>query len=218
VSDDVRRRRQAMLGAFAGVAVVVAAIVGIAVAGDSGDDGAASSQAAAGPAATTPAGATPAPTAAATPAATAGTPTAAAPTRAPANPGFPPLPEGADPALATKPTVTAGSGTLTKLTVKPLIRGKGPAARAGQGVTVNYVGALYRTGEEFDASWSRSEPVTFQLGAGNVIPGIDQGLVGATVGSRVQLDIPANLAYGDSPQNGAPPGPLRFIVDVLAVQ
>ncbi|MFY1626321.1 FKBP-type peptidyl-prolyl cis-trans isomerase [Micromonospora sp. WMMD735] len=132
---------------------------------------------------------------------------------------FPKLPDGADQALCTKPQATKGEGELTGLKATPLIRGTGPAAQAGQQITVNYVGVSYKTGEEFDASWKRSEPFTFGLGQGNVIPGWDQGMQGQTVGSRVQLDIPADLAYGDKPQRpGAPSGPLRFIVDVLAVQ
>lgn len=199
MTDDVRRRQQAMIGAFAGVAVVVAAMVGIAVAGDSGDDASA-------------------PAAQPAPAATTAAPAPEQTTQAQAGSGFPQLPAGADPALASKPTTHAGTGTLTKLTVTPLVKGKGAAARVGQSVTVNYVGVRYETGEEFDASWKRSEPYTFQLGAGQLIPGFEQGLVGVTVGSRVQVDIPANLAYGENPSNGAPAGPLRFIVDVLAAQ
>lgn len=128
------------------------------------------------------------------------------------DPQFPPLPERADPALATKPTATAGSGELTELKVTTLIDGTGPAAQSGQQITVNYVGVSFRTGEEFDSSWQRSQPYMFELGAGQVIPGWDQGLVGVKVGSRVQLDIPSELAYGDT---GRLPGPLRFIVDVL---
>lgn len=189
-----KRRRQALTGAFAGVAVVaviIAAILLFGTAKKRSDD-------------------------------TAGSPASTAPTAAasqPANnPAFPPLPEGADPALGKKPTTSAGSGELKKLIVTPLIEGKGTPAKAGQGITVNYVGVSYKTGAEFDASWNRSEPFSFQLGTGGVIPGWDQGLVGVKVGSRVQLDIPSNLAYGDHPQGGAPAGPLRFIVDVLAVQ
>ncbi|HET8660669.1 MAG TPA: FKBP-type peptidyl-prolyl cis-trans isomerase [Micromonosporaceae bacterium] len=142
------------------------------------------------------------------------TPTAGATSAA----AFPPLPPGADPALRTKPSTGPGTGEVTKLVVTPLVTGQGPAATAGQRVTVNYVGVLYRTGAEFDASWTRSQPFTFQLGAGNVIQGWDQGLVGVRVGSRVQLDIPARLAYGDNPGGGRPAGPLRFVVDLLAAQ
>jgi peptidylprolyl isomerase len=199
---QVKKRNQALAGAGAGLAVVaiLVAVFFIARGGSDGED-------VGSPALTTTA--SPSPTAAAEPEAPA--------TQPPAG-DFPPVPAGADPALKTKPQVKAGSGTPSKLTVTPLIKGKGPAAKAGQNITVNYVGVTYASGEEFDASWNRSEPFSFQLGAGGVIPGWDQGLVGATVGSRVQLDIPAELAYGDNPQGGAPGGPLRFVVDVLAVQ
>ncbi|MGN9889653.1 FKBP-type peptidyl-prolyl cis-trans isomerase [Micromonospora sp. L31] len=179
---EAKKRRQAWLGALAGLAVI-AVIVGVFVVTRGGDD----------------------PEPAASPAGCPG--------------GFPTLPDGADRALCTKPPAGKGEGELSGLKATPLIRGTGAAAQSGQQITVNYVGVSYRTGEEFDASWKRSEPFSFMLGQGNVIPGWDQGLQGQTVGSRVQLDIPADLAYGDKPQRpGAPSGPLRFVVDVLAVQ
>jgi peptidylprolyl isomerase len=134
-------------------------------------------------------------------------------------PAAPPkLPEGADPALGTKPQVGAGTGDLTKLTVTPLIEGKGAETKAGQQLTVNYVGVTYRDGKEFDSSWKTGEPFDFAVGQGSVIKGWDQGLVGVKVGSRVQLDIPSDLAYGDNATGGAPAGPLRFVVDILAAQ
>jgi peptidylprolyl isomerase len=137
-------------------------------------------------------------------------------TNATAGSGFPPLPAGADPALKTKPATAADCGTVTQLKATPLITGTGPAVQAGQNITVNYVGVSCTTGEEFDASWKRSEAFDFQLGAGGVIKGWDEGLKGVTVGSRVQLDIPSNMAYGDDASSGRPTGPLRFVVDVLA--
>ncbi|GAA4715358.1 Hsp70 family protein [Phytohabitans rumicis] len=117
----------------------------------------------------------------------------------------------------TEPTVGAGSGALTELRVTTLVEGDGERTRAGQTLTVHYVGVFYTTGEQFDASWD-SEPFTFALGTGVVIRGWDQGLAGVRVGSRVQLDIPAALAYGDNPTQGQPGGPLRFVVDVLSAQ
>nr|GID81241.1 hypothetical protein Ade03nite_01650 [Actinoplanes derwentensis] len=129
---------------------------------------------------------------------------------------FPPLPDGADPALGTKPAATAGKGTLTELKATTLIEGKGAAVQSGQTINVNYVGVTYQGGEEFDSSWKRSEPFSFQVGTGGVIKGWDQGLLGAKVGSRVQLDIPADLAYGENPTGGQPAGALRFVVDVLS--
>ncbi|WP_412751240.1 FKBP-type peptidyl-prolyl cis-trans isomerase [Krasilnikovia sp. M28-CT-15] len=141
---------------------------------------------------------------------------AASPSAAQPSATFPPVPAGADPALSTKPTVTAGTGNLTKLTTTTLIQGTGAPVRSGQTIAVNYVGATYADGKEFDSSWSRSEAFSFPIGAGRVIEGWDQGLIGVKVGSRVQLDIPADMAYGDNPSGGQPPGALRFIVDVLS--
>jgi len=112
--------------------------------------------------------------------------------------------------------VTAGTGTVTELQTTTLIQGKGAPVQSGQTVTVNYVGVTYADGKEFDSSWSRSEAFSFPIGAGQVIKGWDEGLIGVKVGSRVQLDIPADMAYGEHPSGGQPPGALRFVVDVLS--
>ncbi|WP_433531046.1 FKBP-type peptidyl-prolyl cis-trans isomerase [Micromonospora sp. CA-263727] len=189
---EAKRRRQAWAGAFAGVAVVAVLItVFVIIGGQRGDD--APEQAADAPSAVA---------------------------SDPAEPDAPPapqLPEGADPALGSKPTVAAGEGELTKLTVTTLIEGAGPKVETGQSITTNYVGVFYANGEEFDSSWSRGEPATFPIGVQQVIEGWDKGLVGVNVGSRVQLDIPAEQAYGDG-AGGRPGGPLRFVVDILAAQ
>lgn len=126
-----------------------------------------------------------------------------------------------DPQLANKPAVTKGDAAdLTKLDVKTLVAGTGPAVQALQSITVNYVGVFYKTGEEFDSSWKGGQPATFVIGDGKVIKGWDQALVGVKVGSRVQLDIPGSLAYGntEAEANGRPAGPLRFVVDIIAAQ
>jgi peptidylprolyl isomerase len=122
--------------------------------------------------------------------------------------------------LATKPAVTIPTGAApTTLVTKELIKGTGPEAKAGQSVTVNYVGVLYHGGKEFDSSWKRSEPFAFTLGKGQVIKGWDQGIAGMKVGGRRELIIPAELAYG---KTGSPPtipanAPLVFVVDLLGV-
>jgi peptidylprolyl isomerase len=120
--------------------------------------------------------------------------------------------------LSKAPTVTPPSGAApTKLVSKDLIVGTGPEAKAGQSVTVNYVGVLFHGGKEFDASWKRNEPFTFTLGQGQVIKGWDQGVPGMKVGGRRELVIPASLAYG---AKGSPPAipanaPLVFVIDLL---
>jgi peptidylprolyl isomerase len=125
-----------------------------------------------------------------------------------------------DPTLAQKPEVKVPSGPAPKLLqIDDLVEGTGTAAKAGDTLTVDYVGVLYKNGKEFDSSWDRGEPFQFQLGTGGVIQGWDQGLVGMKAGGRRQLVIPANLAYGPE---GAPPSippnaPLVFVVDLKAV-
>lgn len=121
----------------------------------------------------------------------------------------------------TKPKVTVPKGAPPKkLEVKDLEEGSGAATKAGDAVTVNYVGVNYKTGKEFDASWDRGEPFTFTLGAGEVIPGWDQGVAGMKVGGRRELIIPPSLGYGSA---GAPPAippneTLVFVVDLEAVE
>ena len=103
--------------------------------------------------------------------------------------------------------------------VTTLKDGSGEGAVAGDQVVVHYLGVRSKDGKEFDNSYDRGEPFTVDLGAGKVIKGWDLGLVGAKAGSRVQLDIPSDLAYGAQSQGdviGANE-PLTFVIDVLAV-
>jgi peptidylprolyl isomerase len=120
--------------------------------------------------------------------------------------------------LATEPTVKPPPGPPpSSLGIKDLIKGTGPEAKAGETVTVNYVGVLYHGGKEFDASWKRHEPFSFALGQGQVIPGWDKGVVGMKVGGRRELIIPSALAYGPkgSPPTIPPNAPLVFVIDLL---
>jgi FKBP-type peptidyl-prolyl cis-trans isomerase len=124
------------------------------------------------------------------------------------------------PQLATKPTVAVPKGPApSHLVIKDLIPGTGQAAQAGQNVSVNYVGVLYKTGAEFDSSWKRGQPFTTALTPGSVIPGWVKGIVGMKVGGRRELIIPASLAYGKagSPPTIPPNSPLVFVVDLLSV-
>ena len=114
-----------------------------------------------------------------------------------------------DPKLSQRPQVApAGTDKPDKLLTTTLVEGKGEPVANGQSLSVNYVGATYANGAEFDASWSSGKFFTFVLGESKVIKGWDQGLVGVKVGSRVQIDVPSDLAYGDSPPQGYPAGPL----------
>jgi peptidylprolyl isomerase len=128
---------------------------------------------------------------------------------------------GGDTNLNAKPKVTVPDGPAPKkLEEKEIVEGDGAEAKAGDEVTVQYVGVGYDSKKEFDSSWSRSEPFTFPLGAGEVIPGWDQGVAGMKVGGRRELTIPPNLAYGPP---GRPPGigpneTLIFVVDLLAAK
>lgn len=75
------------------------------------------------------------------------------------------------------------------LEIKDIWEGDGPVAKAGDTVSVHYVGVSFSSGEEFDASWNRGAPLKFELGAGQVIAGWDQGVEGMKVGGRRQLTI-----------------------------
>lgn len=122
--------------------------------------------------------------------------------------------------LSKEPTVTPPKGPApTKLVIKELIPGKGAVAKAGDSVTVNYVGVLYKTGKVFNASWESKQPFPFVLGRGQVIPGWDKGVAGMRVGGRRELIIPASEAYGKAGRPPAipPNSPLVFVVDLLAV-
>ena len=98
--------------------------------------------------------------------------------------------------------------------------GEGTEAQAGMTVRAHYVGVAYSTGEEFDASWNRGQPLDFRLGVGQVIPGWDQGIQGMKVGGRRRLTIPARLAYGDRGAGGVirPGETLIFVVDLVSAR
>src|SRR6202046_5816241 len=104
------------------------------------------------------------------------------------------------------------------LEITDVWEGAGPVAKAGDTVQVHYVGVAYSTGEEFDASWNRGEPLQFRLGVGQVIAGWDQGVQGMKGGGRRPLIIPPDLAYGDRGAAGAiaPGETLIFVCDLVA--
>ena len=108
----------------------------------------------------------------------------------------------------------------TDLEVTDLSAGSGAEAASGSTVVVHYVGVAHSTGEEFDASYNRGEPLSFRLGVGQVIAGWDQGVTGMKVGGRRKLVIPPHLGYGDRGAGGVikPGQTLIFVVDLLDVR
>jgi peptidylprolyl isomerase len=123
------------------------------------------------------------------------------------------------PQLAKKPVVVVPTGPApTHLVKTDIIQGTGATAGTGKTIVVNYVGVLYKTGKQFDASWDRNQPFSTPLANGSVIPGWVQGIAGMKVGGRRELVIPPALAYGASGQGSIPPNStLVFVVDLLSV-
>lgn len=138
--------------------------------------------------------------------------------QAPSGPSAPPAPPPLPAALKYKPTVTVPKGPPPKhLVIKDLIKGTGAVATASSTVTVQYVGVLYKTGKQFDASWNDGDgqPIQFSL-AGGVIKGWTEGIPGMRVGGRRELIIPPNLAYGKkgSGKTIPPNSTLIFVIDL----
>jgi peptidylprolyl isomerase len=132
-----------------------------------------------------------------------------------------PTPTATATAAGKKPKVKVPSGKPPKrLVVRDLRVGTGVPVEPGQNVSVQYVGVNYKNGKQFDASWDRGQPFNFTLGAGQVIPGWDKGVVGMRPGGRRELIIPPSLGYG--PQ-GRPPvikpnETLVFVVDLVSAR
>ena len=122
--------------------------------------------------------------------------------------------------LSVKPLVTIPpSSPPTELLIEDLVVGSGSPVGVGDFLIMDYVGVSYSTGLQFDASWDRGSPFPFELGAGRVIQGWDQGIVGMSVGGRRSLTIPPELAYGENGSGSGSIGSnetLVFVVDLIA--
>jgi peptidylprolyl isomerase len=115
--------------------------------------------------------------------------------------------------------VPPGESPPDELVIEDLEVGEGPEAAAGQTVEVHYAGNAWSTRQQFDASWDRGDTFRFQLGAGQVIRGWDQGVAGMRVGGRRRLVIPPSLGYGRQGAGGVikPNETLVFVVDLIGV-
>ena len=122
---------------------------------------------------------------------------------------------------STKPEIPKPTGIPPRKLVKQdIVKGKGPGAKAGDTVTVNYVGMNFSNGVEFDSSWDSGQPFPVQLGAGMVIEGWDKGLVGIRKGGRRMLTIPPEMGYGAEgyPPDIPPNETLVFVVDAVSIE
>ncbi len=124
--------------------------------------------------------------------------------------------------VAVIPMTACAKGRKMKdgLIINDVKVGTGAVAKAGETVTVQYTGWLMN-GKKFDSSKDRNEPFTFQLGAGQVIPGWDEGVAGMKVGGTRILVIPPALGYGAQGTPGGPIPPnatLKFEVELLGVK
>jgi FKBP-type peptidyl-prolyl cis-trans isomerase len=123
----------------------------------------------------------------------------------------------AKPAETAKPAEAPPSNE--KLEMKDLVVGKGTEAKKGDSVKVHYVGTL-PDGKEFDSSKKHGQPFEFELGAGRVIKGWDEGVAGMKIGGKRKLTVPPSLGYG---ARGFPPvippnSTLIFEVELLEVK
>ncbi|MEI8161065.1 MAG: FKBP-type peptidyl-prolyl cis-trans isomerase [Actinomycetes bacterium] len=129
--------------------------------------------------------------------------------------------DASDTTLAGKseePKVALPKVAPTKLVITDITDGTGAGAAAGDQLAVHYVGVLSSDGTRFDGNFG-SSPFSFTLGKSQVIKGWDEGLVGMKAGGMRQLDIPADLAYGDSGSGDIikPGAALSFVVEMVGI-
>ena len=120
---------------------------------------------------------------------------------------------GKDSEKTAEGTATAQGETVTELKIEEIKAGEGKEAVAGKKVSVHYTGWL-TDGTKFDSSVDRGQPFVFDLGAGRVIKGWDQGVVGMKVGGKRKLTIPSTLGYGERGAGAVIPPNATLVFDV----
>ena len=131
--------------------------------------------------------------------------------------------EPAEPAVEAEQPPTEATATpepippTTELKSEDIVKGTGAAAVAGKQATVHYT--LWLDGQKLESSKDSGQPFTFVVGAGEVIPGWDQGVPGMKVGGTRKLTVPPELAYGAQGSGSVPPNAtLVFEIELLGVQ
>ena len=118
------------------------------------------------------------------------------------------------PEKTAEPQAAAGAvKTASGLSYTDLVKGSGAAPVSGKSVTVHYTGWL-EDGKKFDSSLDHGQPFVFRIGAGEVIPGWDEGVMSMRVGGKRKLFIPAQLGYGAAGAPGAIPPNANLIFEV----
>ena len=135
----------------------------------------------------------------------------------------------AAPAPATEPAAEAAAPAATGIENMPMQKidlapGNGAEIKSGQNALVHYTGWLYdaaapdNKGKKFDSSVDRNEPFEFPVGAGMVIKGWDEGVVGMKVGGKRRLVIPPEMGYGARGAGGVIPPGATLVFDVELVE
>lgn len=110
------------------------------------------------------------------------------------------------------------NGGLGRMIIDDVVLGTGPSVEEGDTISVHYKGML-QNGQEFDNSYDRGEPISFEVGAGRVIAGWEEGVRGMQVGGERILVIPAELAYGAAGYGPIPGGAtLVFVIELLSIE
>ncbi len=122
------------------------------------------------------------------------------------------------PTQASAQAQTQSMQNVTELKIEDLKVGTGDEVKSGDTVEVNYLGT-FLDGRKFDSSYDRNQTFSFNVGAGEVIQGWDQGLIGMKVGGKRKLLIPSDLAYGAYGAGSIPPNtPLAFEVELVSIK
>lgn len=116
------------------------------------------------------------------------------------------------------PNMNTQQEEVKELKIEDEKKGGGAEVKSGDKVEVNYTGTLLN-GTKFDSSYDRDQTFSFTVGAGEVIQGWDQGLIGMRVGGKRKLTIPADMGYGEQGSGPIPPNsPLLFEIDLVSIK